>query len=244
MIGPCMVREIYTIYLELHKAYGAQGWWPLVNYDGINPTTSGVISGYHVGDYAFPRTRDEQFEICLGCFLTQNTSWTSVEKSLLNLQSLHSLTPESIIALDDVKLREAIKPSGYHNQKSRYIKDFVPFFLNLSDKIPSREELRACIGIGPETADSMLLYAFKQPEFVVDTYTKRIMTHVGFFEESTTYDTAKTFFEKALQNMITDNTKLMIVYQEYHALLVEHAKRYYNKKPYGTECWLKKKICI
>lgn len=132
-----------------------------MNYDGINPTKTGAARGYHPGDYGFPRTRDERFEICLGCFLTQNTAWTAVEKSLFNLKKLDALAPEKIMALDENALKTAIRPSGYHNQKSRYIKAFAIFFLECENRIPARQELLAQIGVGPETADSLLLYAFK-----------------------------------------------------------------------------------
>ncbi len=233
-----MSEKISVVYHELYDAYGPQGWWPLVEHDGTNPTKTGAISGYHVGDYTFPRTKKEQFEICLGCFLTQNTAWTSVERSLLNLKKLHALSPQRIMEMDDKIFTEAIKPSGYHNQKSRYIKKFIPFFLALDEHVPTRTELLELLGVGPETADSMLLYAFKQPEFVVDTYTKRIFIQVGLIREKTSYDIVKSMCEVALKNEILDQDRLIVAYQEFHALLVEHAKRHYSKKPYGENCFL------
>ena len=232
-----MSEKISVVYHKLYDAYGPQGWWPLVEHDGTNPTKTGAISGYHVGDYTFPRTKKEQFEICLGCFLTQNTAWTSVERSLLNLKKIHALSPQGIMALDEEVFTEAIRPSGYHNQKSRYIKNFIPFFRTLHGRVPTRAELLDIVGIGPETADSMLLYAFRQPEFVVDAYTKRIFMHVGFINEKASYDTVKNMCESALENEILDQDQLIIAYQEFHALLVEHAKRYYSKKPYGENCF-------
>lgn len=233
-----MSEKIIALYHKLQDMYGPQGWWPLTGHKGTNPTKTGAISGYHVGDHTFPHTRDEQFEICLGCFLTQNTAWTSVEKSLLNLKKLYALSPQGIMALDDEIFKEAIKPSGYHNQKSRYVKNFIPFFLSLHDRVPTRIELLDLVGIGPETADSMLLYAFKQPEFVVDAYTKRIFMHVGLVHEKASYDVVKSICESALENEIFEQDQLVIAYQEFHALLVEHAKRYYSKKPYGENCFL------
>ncbi len=225
--------KIYSIYKQLYTAYGSQGWWPLVGHAGTNPTKTGAVQGYHVGDYSFPRNRAEQFEICLGAILTQNTAWLAVEKSLLNLKNINALTPEAIMQLREDAFKTAIRPSGYHNQKARYIKNFIPFFQGLGDRVPTREELLNIVGIGPETADSMLLYAFGQPEFVVDAYTKRILVALGLIAENATYAGVKQLCEEALQKEITDPKKLVPIYQEFHALLVEHAKRYYAKKPYG-----------
>jgi len=110
------MQQIFKLYKLLLKAYGPQGWWPLLQYPGTNPTKTGAVRGYHPGDYAFPKNREEQFAICLGAFLTQNTAWTAVEKSLLNLQELNALAPERLWRLDEEKFKKAIRPSGYHNQ--------------------------------------------------------------------------------------------------------------------------------
>lgn len=230
--------DIYRIYRELFNAYGPQGWWPFVYHCGTNPTKTGSIKGYHPGDYSYPHTRDEQFEVCLGCFLTQNTAWTNVERSLLRLRDINALTPEKIMRMDEDIFIEAIKPSGYKNQKAKYIKNFIPFFLSLNAAIPKREELLLCSGIGPETADSMLLYAFKQPEFIVDTYTKRIFEHLRIVDHNATYDDIKRRCEDAMRSERKTIEELVQDHQEFHALLVEHAKRYYSKKPYGQECFL------
>lgn len=223
----------------MHKEYGPQGWWPLIGHAGTNPTKSGAVQGYHVGDYTFPRNRNERFEICIGAILTQNTNWPAVEKSLLKLKELDSLTPEKIFAMDEEKLKEAIRSSGYHNQKSRYLKNFALFFQNLGDNVPGRTELLSLLGVGPETADSMLLYAYKQPEFVIDAYTKRIFSTLGLTDEKAKYEAVKSMFENSLRKVVAE-ADLLVVFQEYHALIVEHAKRYYNKKTYGENCWLKK----
>jgi len=100
------------------------------------------------------------------------------------------------------------------------------FFIELDGKVPTRKELLSVKGIGNETADSILLYAYKQSEFVVDAYTKRIFSYLGLVDENVKYMELKKLFESNLPKDIA-------IYQEYHALIVEHAKRYYSKKPYG-----------
>jgi endonuclease III related protein len=220
---------IRAIYNHLFALYGPQGWWPLTQFheaEGKNPTKTGSIQGYHPADYTYPQTKNQQFEIICGALLTQNTSWMQVEKALLNLKQIHSLSPESLLALDLKTLKEVIRPAGYYNQKSMRLKALASWFLKLGDRIPLREELLSLKGVGPETADSILLYAFKQPFFVVDAYTKRIVTNLNLVNDKATYNEIKALFE---DNLPED----FAVYQEYHALLVEHAKRYYQKKDRG-----------
>ena len=168
------MNKIHQIYNMLLKLYGPQGWWPLLNCKGINPTKTGAVKGYHPNDYSYPKNDRQRFEICIGAILTQNTSWPQVEKALLNLKGLNALNPEEMKNLKLEKLKQAIKPAGYFNQKARKIKEFTDFYLSLNNKISTREELLELWGIGPETADSILLYAFKVPTFVVDAYTKRV----------------------------------------------------------------------
>lgn len=220
------------IYKRLLKEYGPQGWWPLIDVNGTNPTKTGSVKGYHPGDYSYPQNRHEQFEICVGAILTQNTSWLNVEKALLNLHTGNALNPKKILTLENSSIGDAIKSAGYFNQKAKKLKIFSEFYLKLNGKIPTRAELLALWGIGPETADSILLYAYNVPSFVVDTYTRRILTNLGLIEENATYDEIKELFEKDLE-------KSYIIYQEYHALLVEHAKRFYLKKPHGVDDFLK-----
>ena len=225
---------IMKIYDCLLASYGPQGWWPLIELrdaGGINPTKTGSAQGYHPADYSYPQTRNQQFEIICGALLTQNTSWIQVEKALLNLidllnlKQIHSFSPEAILSLDPETLKEAVRPAGYYNQKAVRLKTLACWFSELGDRIPAREELLSLKGVGPETADSILLYAFKQPSFVVDAYTKRIVTNLGLADEKASYYEIKALFE---ENLPED----LAIYQEYHALLVEHAKRYYQKKSY------------
>lgn len=224
-----VVRKIFNC---LFDSYGPQGWWPLTELHeagGINPTKIGSIQGYHPGDYTYPQTRDQQFEIICGALLTQNTSWIQVEKALFNLRNLNALNPEGILSIDPEVLKEAIKPAGYFNQKAVRLKVLVLWFKGLEGGTPLREDLLSLKGVGPETADSILLYAFKQPSFVVDSYTRRIVTNLGLVDEKASYSEIKSLFE---ENIPRD----LDIYQEYHALLVEHAKRYYQKKGNYTKC--------
>lgn len=210
------MNQIQQLYNKLFKKYGFQGWWPLLDCEGCNPTKTGSIKGYHPGDYSYPKNEKQKFEVCIGALLTQNTSWIQTEKALLNLKKEKALNAESIKKINLKKLKKAIKPAGYFNQKAKKLKIFSDFFINLNGKTPSREELLDVWGIGPETADSILLYAYKFPSFVIDAYTKRIMFSLGYKENS--YDELKELFEKNLE-------KDYKLYQEFHALIVEDIKR-------------------
>ncbi len=226
------MNKIYKIYKELYKTYGPQGWWPFINYDGPN-------GGYHPDDYEFPRDEAEIFEVCLGSILTQNTTFSSVVKSLHNLNETNSLSVDVIESMDIELLKKAIRPSGYYNQKAKYILEFIQFYKKLDGDTPSREELLKVKGIGEETADSILLYGYKKPHFVVDAYTKRILLELGFTDEKTKYKDVKLLMQNSLKECIKDETELFMVYQEFHALIVRHAKKFYSKKPYAHGCFLK-----
>ncbi|MEK6854475.1 MAG: endonuclease III domain-containing protein [Nanoarchaeota archaeon] len=228
-----MRQIIKKIYDTLLRSYGCQGWYPLTelgNTTPVNITKSGSLSGYHPNDYSYPKTDNQRFEVCIGAIITQNTSWLSVEKALLNLKKLGALNAGKMNKLELAKLEEAIKPAGYFRQKAKKLKEFTRFYLSLKGRTPAREELLSVWGVGPETADSMLLYAFKVPSFVVDAYTRRIFANLGFVKEKASYDEIKELFEANLQ------PPDLVVYQEYHALLVEHAKRYYTKKEDYQKC--------
>lgn len=225
---------IENIYACLFDLYGPQGWWPLTDlYETKEkiPAKTGSLQGYHLSDYTYPRTGAQGFEIICGAILTQNTNWKQVEKALLNLKQIQAFSPEGILSLPSEILKEAIRPAGYYNQKATRLVTLANWFIELKDRIPTREELLSLKGVGPETADSILLYAFKQPSFVVDAYTRRIVTNVGFIGEKASYEEIKKLFE---ENLPLD----FKIYQEYHALLVEHAKRYYKKKGSNTGCLL------
>ena len=233
-----MNNKIYTIYNVLFKTYGQQGWWPLINHEGVNANKNGNTVGYHVGAYNFPRNALEVFEVCLGAFLTQNTTFTSVVKSLHNLKALDALSPKGIKELDLETFKLAIKPSGYFNQKAKYILGFISFFEVLDGKIPTRDALLSVLGVGEETADSILLYGYNEEEFVVDAYTKRMFFSLGLIDEKSKYAEVKKIIQDALEVCIKNKEERIIIYQEYHALIVNHAKYFYSRKPYGMGCVL------
>ncbi|MDD5401591.1 MAG: endonuclease III domain-containing protein [Sulfurimonas sp.] len=224
------MNKIYKIYKILYEAYGAQGWWPITGY------------GYHKLDYDFPRNESEIFEVCLGSILTQNTTFSSVVKSLENLYAKNAINADAIESMNIEELKEAIRPSGYYNQKARYILEFIKFYKNLGGAAPTREALLNVTGIGEESADSMLLYGYDKQEFKVDAYTKRVLLELGFIDEKAKYGDIKRLMQNSLKECIKNEKELFKVYQEFHALIVHHGKKFYSNKPYGVGCFLKKEI--
>lgn len=203
------------IYNRLLRHYGPQGWWPLYN-------NKAERIEYHPNDYSFPKNEEQSFEIIIGAILTQNTSWKNVEKAMEELRKNNALSKAKLEALSTEKIAMLIRSSGYHNQKSRKIKEYMRF-----NKEVTRESLLQVWGIGPETADSILLYAYKQPVFVIDAYTKRIMERIGLSFKSYN-DLQKTFMD----NLPRDHK----VYNEFHALLVELGKNVCKKEPVCNKC--------
>lgn len=204
------MNTIEKIYKRLLIDYGEQGWWPLSD------------SGYHPGKYYAIKTHSQIFEVYVGAILTQSTSWKNVEKAIFNLKKNDLLNPKAIIEKDSETIKHAIKSVGYYNQKYKRLVEVSKFYLSLKDRMPTRHELLSVKGIGQETADSILLYAHREPIFVVDAYTIRILQNLKLIKKETKYET--------IQKLFMDNlSKDFRIYQEYHALLVEHAKRYYTK---------------
>lgn len=208
------MNKLMQIYKALLKEYDYQGWWP--------------ISGkYNPGDHSFPNTEHQKFEICIGAILTQNTSWLNVEKALKNLAGL--LNPVVMSKVKESVIAKLIVPAGYFNQKAKKIKLFLEFLEE--KKEITRDNLLEVWGIGPETADSILLYAYKKPKFVIDSYTKRIMSRIGLCSKDVSYDELQNLFESKLK-------KDYKLFNEYHALLVEHAKQHCMTKPNCMDCCL------
>lgn len=205
---------VKQVYDSLLKSYGQQGWWPIVN-------DKTLICEYYTNA---PKNKEEQFEIAVGAILAQNTSWKNVEKVLVELKRTGNLSKESIQEIPARKLAALIRSAGYYNQKARKLKLFSSF-----DKPVTRENLLDVWGIGPETADSILLYAYNKPVFVVDAYTKRIFSRVGLMNDNASYDDVQKIFHDNL-------SKDCKVFGEYHALLVEHAKRHCKTKPECDGC--------
>jgi len=206
-------RALIEIYDLLYDRYGPQYWWP-------------------------GETRDE---IIIGAILTQNTNWKNVEKAIENLKSKNLLTLTALRNAEIKEIAQCIRPSGYYNQKTTRLQEIAKFFhenglqsLGALSIANMRKELITLKGIGPETADSILLYAFEKPVFVIDTYTTRIFQRLGFFPDGISYDEAQNFFMQNLQENIE-------LFNEFHALFVRHAKEYCQKNPYCAKCVLLKK---
>lgn len=225
--------SVAEVFRQLFGAYGPQGWWPLTDCKGTNPTKTGSLQGYHPQDFTYPHTPEQAFEIAVGAILTQNTSWAQAEKAVISLKKSGLLFPSEILKADPLVLGEKVKPAGYFNQKSKKLKTLSEFWMALEESVPSRDSLLSLWGIGPETADSILLYVFKVPIFVVDAYTRRIFSRLGIIPFDAGYEEIRSLFENALPSEPP-------LFQEYHALIVEQAKRYCRTRPLCADCPLQK----
>lgn len=201
------MNGLLKIYDTLFNAYGPRHWWPAKT----------------------------PFEMMVGAILTQNTTWTNVEKAIDNFGE--HLSPEFIAAISLEELGQIIRPSGYYNQKALRLKALTAWFKQYSYDIEKaqliegeilRSELLYVKGIGPETADSILLYALNKPFFVVDTYTKRLLHRLGYAIPKT-YDQLRLKIETSLPCDI-------YLYNEFHALIVEHSKQHCKKNPSCAAC--------
>jgi endonuclease-3 related protein len=202
-----MKHEYRLIYNKLYKYYGPQGWWPA----------------------------ETPFEMMIGSILVQNTSWRNVDKAIFNLKPF--LEPEAIENLSIDELAQLIRSSGFFNLKAKRIKSYMEWFkaydfdiylIKKVDRQQLRNELLSIKGIGPETADVILLYAFDTPIFVVDAYARRIYYRLGYgMPES--YDAFRKQVEK-------DLPRDLVLYKEFHALLVEHAKEHCKTTPICEGC--------
>ncbi len=203
--------QLNDIYNMLYGSFGPQGWWP----------------------------GDTQFEIIIGAILTQNTNWSNVEKAIANLKSEKVLTPAKLHKLNTNKLAKLIRPAGYFNIKAKRLKNFLHWFdesYNLRPKNLEavttdrlRNELLSVKGIGPETADSILLYAFDRPVFVVDAYTTRIASRHHLIEDGVDYHKIQKLFESNLPADVK-------LFNEYHALLVRLGKDFCKPTPKCDDC--------
>ena len=214
------------LYNLLFTEFGNLNWWP-------------VDEKYHEKNGSDPR-----FEVILGAILTQNTAWSNVEKAINNLKNNNMLDLEKIVKIDIAILQEMIKPSGFFNQKANRLKIISSYFYeNYQSNLDSffdknindcREELLGINGIGPETADSILLYAGNKPIFVVDAYTKRICERLPL-DTSCSYDEIQLFFQNDLSKNF-EQSDLIQIYNELHALIVIFVKDYCKKKPLCDSC--------
>lgn len=223
-------RRIVSLYAQLFSAYGTQGWWPLSSKAGERGYNA---RGYHGGVYGQPRTPEGRFEIVMGAILTQNSSWTNAETALLRLREAGIRLPAEVRSCPQGRLARLVRASGYYNQKARKLKEVAALFpthRSLAPRFaPGREELLSQWGIGPETADSILLYAFHMPAFVVDAYTRRLLSRMAIIAGSIGYDEIQEIFLHALPHRHQ-------LFNEYHALIVEHAKRHCRATPLCGGC--------
>lgn len=211
--GDGIATLLHVVYERLLTHHGPQGWWPA----------------------------ESPFEMAVGAILTQSTAWTNVARAIANLKAAGVLNPVALDAIPLQDLAALIRPSGYFNVKARKIKAFVAVLLadyggemGQLTTLPStvlRERLLKVYGIGPETADSIALYAGGHPLFVVDAYTRRLCLRLGLVTAKVTY--------AELQTLFADNLPVDVaLYNEYHALIVVHGKDICRAKPRCGACVL------
>ncbi len=204
-------QSLNEIYQLLFNRFGPQHWWP----------------------------GESQLEIMVGAILTQNTNWTNVEKAIANLKSAQLLDADKLHHLGTDELAQLIRPAGYFNVKAKRLKNFLNWLfdnyngniegLETVDTNTLRGELLSVKGIGPETADSILLYALEREVFVIDTYTARVTVRHGLIEPDADYSQLQDLFESNL----TDDKQL---FNEYHALLVRVGKEFCKPKARCSGC--------
>ena len=204
-------QTLLDIYTRLYERYGPQHWWP----------------------------GETEFEIIVGAILTQNTNWKNVEKAITNLKNAGCLKPETLNGLPIQELAELILPAGYFNIKAQRLKHFLDWLFEKHDgslesleALPLstlREQLLGIKGIGPETADSICLYAFEKPIFVVDTYTARIFGRHGMIEPGSGYEQIQEMFHGDLEADA-------VLFNEFHALIIQAGKEYCKTKPICDGC--------
>ncbi|MGH9731866.1 MAG: endonuclease III domain-containing protein [Candidatus Acidiferrales bacterium] len=210
--APLATTPLRLYYHTLYESLGPQAWWPAKT----------------------------PFEVIVGAILTQSTNWTNVERAIANLRREHLLTPRAMARVSPAHLASLIRSSGYFRQKAKKLKAFVRFLreeysgsLKRMFRTPTaelREKLIGVHGIGPETADSILLYAGAKEIFVVDAYTKRILSRHGWVSDKATYEEMRTLIESHLPRDVSR-------YNEFHALLVNVGKNWCRPRdPHCSEC--------
>jgi len=210
-----VARTLRTIYKKLYAAFGPQHWWP----------------------------GDTPFEVAIGAILTQNTAWANAAKAISRLKQERMLDPVRLSTLPKQRLATLVRSSGYFNQKAQRLKIFVGYLLEKQrGKIgrmrglslnSARRELLELSGIGPETADSILLYALEKPTFVIDAYTRRILARHSLISWDATYEEIRSLFLKHLPPKSS-------LFNEYHALLVALGKELCRTHPRCHLCPLQK----
>jgi endonuclease III related protein len=215
-----MAKNAPIIYRKLKEHFGFLNWWP----------------------------SDSEFEVFVGAILTQQTTWTNVEKAINNLKNANSLSIDKIAEIKISKLEKLIRPSGYYRKKAKRLRNLCGIIIRDHKNLDNlfrleKNELRALLlsynGVGRETADSIVLYAASKPTFVIDAYTKRIMHRMfpKIIDEQIDYDALRISFERSIN-------KDLDLYKDYHAQFVELGKNYCKKtKPLCNKCPLQR-ICV
>jgi len=204
-------QQLMEIYEHLFRAFGPQDWWP----------------------------GETRFEIIVGAILTQNTNWANVAKAIANLKGAKCLEPDTLHAMDTAELERLIRPAGYFRLKAKRLRNFTQWLLdNYQGRLDAidaietrrlREELLGISGIGPETADSVLLYALDRPVFVVDTYTARVAVRHGLIEPDIDYTQLQYLFESNLEPDVR-------LFNEFHALVGRVGKDFCKPTPRCEAC--------
>lgn len=212
--------QLLELFSSLKESCPPDPTWPNGNW----PTCGGFESA--------------GFEIAVGSVLTQNTRWENVLMALERMQRAGLVSAAAVTSSSEEALTEAIRPAGFFRQKGATLRRLSACWLRWSEgkAVPGRKELLSVKGIGPETADSILLYAFGEPEFVIDAYTKRLLSRLGWIDSKARYEEVKRFFEDRLDR---DRD----LYQRYHALVVQHCKTRCRKKPECSGCGLIELCC-
>jgi endonuclease-3 related protein len=204
-------RRLLAVYRTLYKRLGAQQWWPA----------------------------DTPFEVMVGAILTQNTAWSNVERAIANLAARGKLDAGRILRARHDHLASWLRPSGYFNIKATRLKNFCRWYLDQGGYRPLaglsthdlREALLSVNGIGHETADDILLYAFNRPVFVIDAYTRRLFSRLDLVAGDEAYDEMRMAIERCLGPDVD-------LFSEYHALIVRHAKQHCRVQPQCSDCVL------
>ncbi len=212
--------RLFSIYQILFDRYGQQHWWP--------------------GDNAF--------EIMVGAVLTQNTAWANVERAIDGLRRKQLLNAEGMAACSPEQLAQVIRPSGYFNIKAKRLQSLCHWLIGQGgvaalaryDDASLRQLLLSVHGIGPETADDILLYACQRPVFVIDAYTRRLFSRLALFQGDEAYDDMRLAVQEALSKNTVSSAERVPLFNEYHALIVRHAKIACRKKsPRCDQCCLR-----
>ena len=247
--SPRQIRLVRAVVQRMQHEYGPQGWWPVVCERARfrAPSDHRTLRGYHPEIYDLPKTRQGRWEVAVGAVLTQNTAWNNVERALGALGRSRLLTPESLLKQSLSHLGVIIRPAGYFNQKARYLLALAEWFRSEDRSIavarhsrPTLDAVRpgllAVLGVGPETADSILLYAYGLPTFVVDAYTRRVLGRLGVITPRAPYEQVRGLLEHCL--IERDPVSTVRAWQQAHALFVEHAKRHHSKNALPEEDFL------